>query len=60
MSLNFQSGVFSFRNIGLPLPVLAPYQTNFNFSVNLNLNGGGFSQATTYRARTVGPYLITY
>ncbi|MCX7002141.1 MAG: hypothetical protein NTV22_02570 [bacterium] len=60
MSLNFQSGVMSFRTIGQPLPVLASYQTNFNFRVNLDLNAGGFSQATTYRARTVGANVITY
>lgn len=60
MALNFQSGALSFRTIGQPLPVLASYQTNFNFRVNLDLNAGGFSQATTYRARTVGANVITY
>jgi len=61
MSLNFQSGALSFHNIGQALPIaMAFYQTNFNFNVNLNLNGGGYSQSTTYRAKTVGASVITY
>jgi len=61
MMLNFQSGALTFRNVGQALPVLAPYQTNFNFHVMLELGGtGGFAQVTTYRARTVGKTSIQY
>jgi len=62
MSLNFQSGALSFHNVGQALPItMAPHQTNFNFNVKLNLGGdGGFSQTTTYRARTVGNTTIQY
>jgi hypothetical protein len=61
MSLNFQSGALSFRNTGAALPIaMATHQTNFNFKVELNLAGGGFTEATTYRAKSVGPTVITY
>jgi hypothetical protein len=62
MTINFQTGALSFRNVGQPLPItMAQYQTNFNFMVNLQLSdAGGFSELTTYRAKTVSRNTIQY